>query len=373
MIEPGPSSRHDAVLAFAANVHHLDLQGSVFAGMIAGWEDQQRSRFLRPATIEQRVSVVRRFASFSGLFPWQWTAAEAEAWISALVSKGGQSMAFSTVRGYQISLRLFCEYLTDQRYEWVALCLERFGSAPTQILHEWNTVAHLNDFEGRPGRRALTYDEVQSLFDAADAQVEQIRRRARKGSLQALRNAVLLKTVYAFGLRRSEAIGLDLVDLRFNPKAADYGRFGGVFVRWAKAAHGGPPKRRTVLTVPEMDWIVGVLGHYFDEVRPHFAAGAHPAFWLTERSGRISTRGVNEAFVEARNAAGLPEELDLHSLRHSYITHLVEFGYPAKFVQDQVGHSYASTTSIYTHVSDEFRTQLIRDSLTKRDLWGDPQ
>lgn len=152
--------------------------------------------------------------------------------------------------------------------------------------------------------------------------MEQIRSRGRKGSLQALRNAVLLKTVYAFGLPRSEVVGLDLTDLRVNPKAADYGRCGGVFVRWAKSSRGGPPKRRTVLTVPEMDWIVGILGHYVDEVRPHSGADPHPAFWLTERCGRITNRSVNEAFAETRSAAGLPPELDLHSLRHSYITHL---------------------------------------------------
>ncbi len=354
-----------------SNVRHLDPESAVFAGMISGWEDQQRSRFLRRETIEQRVAVVRRFAAFVDLYPWQWTPAEAEAWFSEMSAKGARPKAFSTVRGYQLALRSFCDYLIDQRYGWVAQCVERFGSPPTQILHEWNTVVHVSDFEGRPGRRALTYDEVQALFDAADAQVEQIRDRARKGSLQALRNAVLLKTIYAFGLRRSEAIGLDLSDLRVNPQAADYGRFGGVFVRWAKSSRGSPPKRRTVLTVPEMDWIVEILGHYLDEVRPHFAAGAHPAFWLTERCGRISTRGVNDAFADARDAAGLPRELDLHSLRHSYITHLVEFGYPEKFVQDQVGHSYASTTAIYTHVSDEYRTRLIRNALTKRDLWKD--
>ena len=50
-----------------------------------------------------------------------------------------------------------------------------------------------------------------------------------------------------------------------------------------------------------------------------------------------------------------------------------EFGYPEKFVQDRVGHSYASTTAIYTHVSDEYRTRLIRNALAKRDLWKDTQ
>jgi len=54
--------------------------------------------------------------------------------------------------------------------------------------------------------------------------------------------------------------------------------------------------------------------------------------------------------------------------RHTYVTHLTEFDYPEKFVQDQVGHSYASTTSIYSHVSDEYRNRLLREALTKRGI-----
>lgn len=123
-----------------------------------------------------------------------------------------------------------------------------------------------------------------------------------------------------------------------------------------------------MLTVPEMDWVVESLDHYLDRVRPLFGAAAHPAVWLTERCGRISVRAANEAFSDVRDAAGLPQELDLHSLRHSYITHLIEFGYPERFVQDQVGHSYASTTALYTHVSDEYRNRLVRRALTNRDL-----
>jgi site-specific recombinase XerD len=182
---------------------------------------------------------------------------------------------------------------------------------------------------------------------------------------------VLLKTVYAFGLRRQEARGLDLVDLRSNPKAKSFGRVGGVFVRHGKSSRGGAPKRRTVLTVPEFDWIIGLLEHYLAEVRPLFSPGEHPAFWVTERRGRISLRSINEAFVTARKAAGIDSALDLHSLRHSYVTHLVEFDYPERFVQEQVGHSYASTTAIYTGVSDAYRNQLLQRALTAPglDLW----
>jgi integrase/recombinase XerD len=73
----------------------------------------------------------------------------------------------------------------------------------------------------------------------------------------------------------------------------------------------------------------------------------------------------------ARQAAGLPEELDLHSLRHSMITHLVEFDYPERFVQDRAGHKVAATTAIYTGVSDEYRNRLLKSKLTARHagLW----
>jgi len=196
---------------------------------------------------------------------------------------------------------------------------------------------------------------------------------AAKGALAAQRDAALLKTVYAYGLRRREAVGLDLVDLRGNPKARRYGRYGAVFVRHGKSSKGSPPKRRTVLTVPDMDWVVGVLDQYVAEVRPLFSPGAHSALWVTERRGRMSYRAVNEAFQTARDAAGLSKELDLHSLRHSYVTHLVEFDYPARFVQDQVGHAYASTTAIYTGVSDEYRNRLLQRALAERDagIWED--
>ena len=168
-------------------------------------------------------------------------------------------------------------------------------------------------------------------------------------------------------------VGLDLVDLRSNPKLPSYGRFGGVFVRFGKASRGSSPKRRTVLTVPEMDWIVGALESYLEEVRPCFRPGRHPALWVTERCGRLSRRSANEAFTDARDAAGLPQELDLHSLRHSYVTHLTEFDYPEKFVQDQCGHAWGSTTAIYTGVSDEYRNRLVQRALKHRhgDLWKD--
>lgn len=93
---------------------------------------------------------------------------------------------------------------------------------------------------------------------------------------------------------------------------------------------------------------------------------------VTERSSRMTLRGINIAFEQARAAAGLPAELDLHCLRHSYITHLVEIDYPERFVSEQAGHRYTSTTAIYTGVSDEYRNRLVRRSLEGHtELWED--
>jgi integrase/recombinase XerD len=46
----------------------------------------------------------------------------------------------------------------------------------------------------------------------------------------------------------------------------------------------------------------------------------------------------------------------------------MEFDYPERFVQDQVGHAYASTTAIYSHVSDEYRNRRVVGALTKRGI-----
>ncbi len=351
-------------------VAYLDPASAVFDAMLEGWARQQRTRGLAAGTVGSRHRLVRRFAEFTNEYPWQWTCAEVEAFFDQLRS-GCSPAALSTARGYQVTLRLFLEFVSDPRYGWPAECLRRFGQAPAVVLHEWNSTVHVSVFEGRPGRRALTYDEVQALFDAADQRVEDILARRCKGSLAAVRDAAMLKMVYAYGLRRRECCGLDVADLRHNPSIPDFGTRGALFVRWGKASKGSAPKRRTVLTVPEMDWVVPVLDDYLAEVRPQLVAAAHPALWVSERADRMSVRRLDRVFDTVRQLAGLPDEADLHGLRHSYVTHLVEFGYPAKFVQDQVGHAYASTTAIYTDVSDEFRNQLLRGKLRQHhnDLW----
>jgi site-specific recombinase XerD len=332
---------------------------AVFEAMLDGWRAQQLSRNLAFASIEAGARVIRRFQEHAGGFPWQWTPADLESWLAQLRATGRR--APSTLRGYQQSVRAFCGYLSDPAYGWEQRCLRRFGTHPVQICRETNTVAHVTDYEGRPERRPLTRAECQLLFDTADDRAAEIRARRRKGWLPAFRDATMLKVTYAFGLRRRELLMLEAQDFGANPKAPEFGEFGVCHVRWGKASRGSPPKRRSVLTV--MPWSVEVLTEWIDEAWPHLRAGSMRTMWPSERGPRVSEDRFNAAFAQAAAGAGLAPGLSPHCLRHSYVTHLVEDGFDALFVQQQVGHEHASTTSIYTSVSSDYRTRMLRTAL----------
>jgi len=126
---------------------------------------------------------------------------------------------------------------------------------------------------------------------------------------------------------------------------------------------GSAPRRRNVATV--MAWAVEAIEEYLAEVRPLYLPGASSALWLTERGGRISVRHINDRFAAYRDAMGLPVELTPHCLRHSYVSHLVEDGVDPLFVQQQVGHSWASTTAVYTSVSNDYKNQALRQALAR--------
>jgi hypothetical protein len=81
---PGSAGRE-----MAAGVAYLDPAPAVFEAVLAGWERQQRTRFLSDGgTVGPRVAMVRRLAGFTGQYPWQWQPADGEAFICHLRSPG---------------------------------------------------------------------------------------------------------------------------------------------------------------------------------------------------------------------------------------------------------------------------------------------
>ena len=346
----------EAGLMLVEGVPLLHPEPQVFDAMLQGWRNQMLARNLAASTVGNRLSQMRAFAEHNASYPWQWSTAMADEWFADL--RAVHQRARSTVRGYQVSLRGFCDYVTDPGYGWADECERRFGSHPIQVINEVNSADHVADVESAPTKRAFTRLELQELFDYADDRVAAKRQAGRKGWIAAFRDATMLKVAYAYGLRRNENRMLDSADFGRNPSGEEFGDYGVVYVRHGKAQRGSPPKRRGVLTV--WPWVTEVLEQWFGEVRPLFAVQDHPAAWPSERRARVGLEVLNHRLADYREALGMDPNLDLHSLRRSYVTHLIEDGWDPRFVQEQVGHNHASTTSIYTCVSSDFRTRTVR-------------
>lgn len=345
-----------ARLELVSGVHLLHPEDAVLDAMVSGWARQQVGGCgLQAGTAAGRQRIVEQFRDFTNEYPWNWTAAHIDEWMADLVMQ--HDRAKSTLRTYQGAVGLFMDYLLDPVYGWADVCLERFGTYPTPILHDGNRREHLVDYEGGAERRPMTREECQLFFDHIDARVEKAIKRGRKGALTAYRDATLFKTIYGWGLRASEASGLDVVDLYRNAKAAQVGRYGMVHVRKAKGTKGSGPRRRNVASI--MPWAVESLEDYVVNVRPRYGFPTHPALWLTERGGRLKVGEIEDRFALYRDELGLPEELVPHCLRHSYVTHNIEDGVDPKFIQEQVGHLYASTTALYTAVSSDFANTMM--------------
>jgi integrase/recombinase XerC len=206
----------------------------------------------------------------------------------------------------------------------------------------------------------LTREELQAFFDHCDARVAAVSAAGRKGWLAAYRDAVAFKVIYAWGLRRREAAMLETVDWSANPAAGEFGRYGAVSVRYGKALKGGPPRRRTVLTT--MGWAAEAVAEWVEDIRPLYGSAGR-ALWPTERRERVSPDALSDRFAAYRDALGLDANLGPHCLRHSYASHLLEDGYDHLFVQQQLGHSWGSTTAIYTSVGADYKNQALRRAL----------
>ena len=111
-----------AALVLVDGAMPLRPEPALFEAMLEGWRRQQAARRLSVPLIDGRVRLVRRFADFTGAWPWQWEPAQVEAWISS----GG--WAHSTVRSYEGALAVFLDYACDVRYGWAAECEQRVGA-----------------------------------------------------------------------------------------------------------------------------------------------------------------------------------------------------------------------------------------------------
>lgn len=144
-----------------------------------------------------------------------------------------------------------------------------------------------------------------------------------------LKHKFLLWIIYSCGLRRSEVTNIKLDDL-------DRKR-GIIHIREGK---GGIDR-----IVPVSDKVWNKLDEYIRSYQP----GQY--LFEGQEGGRYSVESVYNVFKQALRRSGIRKDVGVHSLRHSYATHLHENGLDIRYIQELLGHKSTRTTEIYTHVS----------------------
>lgn len=176
--------------------------------MLSGWCHQQLARRLAFSTVEQRERMVPAFAAHSQSYPWLWTAQLVDEWMTDLRAVRG--VRASTLRGYQIALRLFCAYATDSAYAWpgrVASC----ASAPTRCRSCTSGTAPSTSRTPRtthPAARSPARS-CRPLLDYADSQVAAIRGAGRKGWLPAFRDTCTVPGLLTRSRKSSTPLALN--------------------------------------------------------------------------------------------------------------------------------------------------------------------
>jgi integrase/recombinase XerD len=163
-----------------------------------------------------------------------------------------------------------------------------------------------------------------------------------------LRDRALLETLYGAGLRASEALTLRLQDIDL-----DVG-----FVRTV-----GKGEKERVVPLGRM--AVEALRAYNERGRRYLGGAGRlkaPEYFLNDRGRRLSRQGLHLIIKRYAHAAGLPDDVSAHTLRHSFATHLLEGGADLRAVQEMLGHADLSTTQIYTHVSSAHLQKIYRDA-----------
>ncbi|MBA3262044.1 MAG: site-specific tyrosine recombinase XerD [Thermoleophilaceae bacterium] len=168
-------------------------------------------------------------------------------------------------------------------------------------------------------------------------EVERLLSQPRGTDPHALRDRALLETMYASGLRASEAIGLEIDDLDFEERVL--------------RARGKGSKERIV---PIGQAALRALGIYLERGRPRLVKDSvEPHLFVNFRGGQLTRQGLYKIVRRHALTAGLADRMSPHTLRHTFATHLLAGGCDLRSVQEMLGHADVSTTQLYTHLSSE--------------------
>lgn len=144
-----------------------------------------------------------------------------------------------------------------------------------------------------------------------------------------IKHKTILSTIYSAGLRLSEAVNLKIADIDSERKL--------IYVRGGK----GKKDRTTILSKE----LILMLREYYKEYKPKV--------WLFESISKrqYAKKSVQKIFYRTLEKTNIDKKVSVHSLRHSFATHLLEQGEDLRYIQKILGHKSSKTTEIYTHIT----------------------
>lgn len=164
-----------------------------------------------------------------------------------------------------------------------------------------------------------------------------------------IRNAAVLETLYATGMRVSELTNLELDNLIFE-------------IGFIRVVGKGNKER----LVPVGEVAQSAIEHYIEVVRPRFQSDKNPQkaknkVFLSQRGNPLSRMSIWNIVNDAAERAEIEKNVYPHIFRHSFATHLLEGGADLRAVQEMLGHSSIITTEIYTHVDRSLLHQVHKE------------
>lgn len=176
----------------------------------------------------------------------------------------------------------------------------------------------------------------------ADQLSQLLKRKAPAGLM--LRDRAMIELMYSSGLRLSELVQLDLIDIDLREGLVEVTGKG----RKRRVAPVGRHARQAVA-----DWL---------RVRCALARGAQTALFLSRRGQRLSPRSVQARLAKWGVENGARVRIHPHLLRHSFASHLLESSGDLRAVQELLGHANISTTQIYTHLDFQHLARVYDDA-----------
>ncbi len=188
----------------------------------------------------------------------------------------------------------------------------------------------------------LSMSETDAVFDLAEAG-------AAENDLKGTRTLALLELLYGSGLRLSELQGLD---------------WAGIDFKRAQVKVRGKGRKERIVPVTQKALIA--LRRYEPRRRESLARRESDIetdpLLVNNRGGRLSGRSIQRSVRDLVSTAAADAGLSVHSIRHSFATHLLDAGADLMAVKELLGHVSLSTTQIYTHTSKERLKKVYRQA-----------